>query len=135
MHKVFAFAYQYATAFFLSWFCIIFVLCATPGEYIPSNDWLELLSFDKLVHAGMFFFLYTLAALLILKHKAANYFFTLALLFCLLYGLSLEIMQATVFRNRSADYKDMIANSAGCFAAFAGWPRLKKRFLTRLSDL
>jgi VanZ family protein len=119
-------AYQHAASIFLVWFAVIFALCATPGEYIPSNNWLDLLSVDKLVHAGMFFVLYLSAALFILRKKGSKTFFLVALLFCLSYGLSLEIMQATLFRNRSADYKDMIANSLGCFAAFACLPALRK---------
>jgi VanZ family protein len=33
---------------------------------------------------------------------------------CVAYGGMLEIMQATVFSNRSGDWLDFIANSFGC---------------------
>lgn len=93
-----------------------------------------MLSVDKLVHAGMFFVLFVAGALFLLRRKAGRTLFIGLLLFCLLYGLSLEIMQATLFRNRSADYKDMIANSAGCIFAFACLPALKKGSLTRVKS-
>jgi hypothetical protein len=127
MNKLIASAYQHAVLCFFTWFCIIFVLCATPGEYIPSNNWLDLLSIDKLVHACMFFVLYIFSTLLLFRRKASPWLFTGFLIFCLLYGLSLEILQATFFRNRSADVKDMIANSTGCFVAWACLPALRKR--------
>jgi hypothetical protein len=127
MNKLIAIAYRHAVLCFFTWFCIIFVLCATPGEYIPSNSWLDLLSIDKLVHAAMFFVLYIFSALLLFRRKSAPWLFTGFLIFCLLYGLSLEILQATLFRNRSADVKDMIANSTGCFVAWACLPALRKR--------
>ena len=42
------------------WALVIFGLCSMPGAYIPSVTWLELLSFDKWVHAGVFFILLSL---------------------------------------------------------------------------
>ena len=40
----------------VTWALLIFGLCAMPGRFIPSVSWLELLSFDKWVHAGIFLF-------------------------------------------------------------------------------
>ena len=88
-----------------------------PGKAIPKISWLELLSFDKFVHAGIFF---TEQILLIfaLIHLPANNFFRknykgLSALFCIAYGGSLEIMQYTIFSERSGDILDFIANSTG----------------------
>jgi len=97
------------------WTLIIFVLCCTPGQYIPTTNWLELLSFDKLVHASIFFVLTCLWLFSLIKiNELSNLSIILILLSCVLYGGLLEIMQATVFSNRSGDWLDFIANSFGC---------------------
>mgnify|MGYP001302378814 CR=1 FL=1 len=101
------------------WTLIIFILCCTPGQYIPTTNWLELLSFDKFVHASIFFVLTCLWLISLLKiNKLSNLSIILILLSCVLYGGLLEIMQATVFSNRSGDWLDFIANSFGCLMGF-----------------
>lgn len=101
------------------WALIIFGLCSMPGRFIPTTSWLELVSFDKWVHAGIFF---VLASLLFCgagihnKNQSLIYVFALA---AILYGGLLEIMQAKVFSERSADWQDFIANSFGCLVALA----------------
>ncbi len=98
------------------WAAFIFVLCATPGQFIPSASWLELLSFDKLVHAGVFFVLAALFTIYALNRESGRRLCFVFLIVCILYGLLLEVMQATVFSNRSADWMDMIANGLGSIA-------------------
>lgn len=110
--------YRYPVALTVIWTLVIFILCATPGQYIPSADWLELLSFDKWVHAGIFFVLTALSFTVAVKHRKGKAAILLCCLMCILYGFSLEMMQATLFSNRSADWKDVIANSFGCLLAF-----------------
>jgi VanZ family protein len=39
---------------------------------------------------------------------------SLTILLCIAYGGSLEIMQTTIFSQRSGDWLDFIANSFGC---------------------
>lgn len=43
-----------------------------------------------------------------------------------LYGAALELMQATWFSNRSADWKDIVANSFGCVVALLLHDRWRK---------
>lgn len=108
------------------WTLIIFGLCCMPGSYIPSTNWLELISFDKFVHASIFFVLTALWFIFLVKqNKASNTFIVLVLLGCVAYGGLLEIMQATVFSQRSADWFDFIANSLGCLLAW--WLFYRKR--------
>ncbi|MBK8367539.1 MAG: VanZ family protein [Bacteroidetes bacterium] len=99
----------------ISWTIIIFVLCCTPGKYVPTAHWLELLSFDKFVHASIFF---TLTFLWLLvgfkKNKLSLSFMIFIIIACIGYGGLLEMMQATVFSQRSGDWLDFIANSFGC---------------------
>lgn len=101
------------------WTAIIFGLCCMPGKYIPTTNWLELISFDKFVHASIFCIMASLWFLVIIKaDKVSTLTITLILLGCIAYGGMLEIMQATLFSQRSADWFDFIANSFGCFLAW-----------------
>jgi hypothetical protein len=101
----------------IAWTIVILILCATPGRFIPSISWLELLSFDKWVHAGVFFILVTLLGIAVRAHEQTRNLFFLYFLLSVLYGGALEIMQAKVFSERSADTHDVIANSFGCLMA------------------
>jgi hypothetical protein len=99
------------------WAMLIFGLCSMPGKYIPTASWLELLSFDKWVHAGIFFVLVSLSCLGVIIHLQPGYLMTVFFFLSVLYGGLLEIMQAKVFSQRSADWQDFVANSFGCLMA------------------
>ncbi|HWY12971.1 MAG TPA: VanZ family protein [Bacteroidia bacterium] len=101
----------------IAWALVIFGLCSMPGRFIPSVTWLELLSFDKWVHAGVFFILVSLLGISVNIHQQNKNLFYLYFLLSVMYGGLLEIMQAKVFSERSADWFDMIANSFGCLMA------------------
>ncbi|MBK6521897.1 MAG: VanZ family protein [Sphingobacteriaceae bacterium] len=111
MHK---FILKYSLSLSVIWALIILGLCSMPGQHIPSFNFLEMLAFDKWVHAGMFFVLCSLIFFYLLQknssHNKIYVFFALSIL----YGCSLEIMQGSLFSNRSADWNDIIANSVGC---------------------
>jgi VanZ family protein len=108
------FILKYSLTLSIIWALVILGLCSMPGQHIPSFSFLEMLSFDKWVHAGMFFVLCSLIFFYLLQKSSSknmiNLFFTIAIL----YGCSLEIMQGTLFSNRSADWNDVIANTVGC---------------------
>lgn len=91
-----------------------------PGKSIPKVNWLELLSFDKFVHASIFFVeeLLLIRALIHLSQNSFLYknYKWISALFCIAYGGSLEIMQYTIFSERSGDVLDFIANSTGVVA-------------------
>lgn len=118
------------------WALIIFVLCGMPGRDIPHISLLELLSFDKFVHAGIFFILIllTIRGFIVqtqfnnLKLKAQ----VSALIICVVYGGLLEIMQGFVFIERSADVYDFIANSTGCVIGLLLYKKTEKLFLSKL---
>jgi VanZ family protein len=99
------------------WAILIFILCATPGQYLPSEKWLELIGFDKFVHASIFFILLSLAFLKAFKHQQSTFVFVMCFVFVFFYGVVLEFMQANYFSNRSADFYDIAANNTGCFIA------------------
>jgi hypothetical protein len=99
------------------WAMIIFGLCSMPGRFIPTANWLELLSFDKWVHASVFFTLVALLEISVTVHQHNKKLIYVYFFLAVLYGGLLEIMQATLFSDRSADWYDMIANSFGCVMA------------------
>lgn len=47
----------------------------------------------------------------------------------IIYGGILEIMQAAVFSSRSSDWRDFIANTAGCFFAWCFYRKIKKAYV------
>lgn len=112
------FVFKYAKTLSVIWALIILVLCSMPGQYVPSVSLLEMLSFDKWVHAVMFFVLCALIFIHVKKQTEEKKKVILFLTIAILYGCSLEIMQGTLFSNRSADWNDIIANSLGCLMAF-----------------
>lgn len=102
----------------LLWALLILILCGIPGRDIPHISFLELLSFDKFVHAGIFFVLvvlvirgFELQTTFSFLQKNAK---SIACTLCISYGGLLELMQEAVFEERSADVYDFIANSFGC---------------------
>src|ERR1700739_3983396 len=94
----------------LLWALIIFVLCVIPGKDIPHVTFLELLSFDKLVHAGIFFGLIslTIRGFLLqtnftrLQQSARS----IAFVICVIYGGSLEVIQGAFCQGRTASVYD-----------------------------
>jgi glycopeptide antibiotics resistance protein len=102
-----------------------------PGKAIPKINWLELLSFDKFVHASIFFIeqILLMRALVSLNERTffrLNYKWVSAL-FCIAYGGSLEIMQYYIFSERSGDVLDFIANSTGCIVGLVMFKTLTKK--------
>jgi len=125
---------KYALPCAIIWTLIIFGLCCMPGNYIPTTNWLQLLSFDKFVHAFIFCMMVSLWFLVLIQQQKVNTFsIILVLLICVSFGGMLEIMQATVFSNRSADWFDFIANTFGCFIAWFVFHK-KKVFLMKKVD-
>ena len=108
------------------WALVIFGLCSMPGRFIPSVSWLELLSFDKWVHASVFFILVSLLGISVVSHQQTKNLFYFYFILSVMYGGLLEIMQAKVFSERSADWYDMIANSFGCVIALLLHQKIKR---------
>ena len=123
---MFRFVKHYAVYFACLWTAVIFGLCCMPGRYIPTTNWLELISFDKFVHASIFFVLQTLWMLSAQERGIRVRYVIFA--GCVAYGGMLEIMQATVFSERSADWFDFIANSFGCLMAIVFFAKINRKF-------
>lgn len=118
------FIIKYSTTLSIIWAFIILGLCSMPGQYISSVSWLEMLSFDKWVHAGIFFVLCCFIFFSLLQKSSSPVKIYLFFALAVLYGGALEVMQGTLFSNRSADWHDIIANSAGCIFGLLSYKKL-----------
>lgn len=118
------------------WALLILILCGMPGKDIPHISFLELLSFDKFVHANIFFVfvLLTIRGLIVqtrfsgIQHSAK----ITAFLFCTAYGGLMEVMQGTLFADRSMDIYDFIANTFGCTIGCLCYNWIERKFLVNL---
>ena len=120
----------------LLWALVILILCGIPGRDIPHISFLEILNFDKFVHAGVFF---VLILLTIRGFLLQTKFIKLrqspklaALILCVIFGGSLEIMQGTLFDGRSADVYDFFADSFGSIVGLLMYKWLEKIFLVKI---
>lgn len=101
------------------WALLIAFLCGLPGKDIPHISFLELLSFDKFVHASLFLVLVILIFVAVRKSGNRKNALAYALCISIPYGGILEILQQELFEDRTADLYDFIANTVGCLLAWA----------------
>jgi len=80
------------------------------------------------VHAGIFFTLCYLLFVTVIKKEQSFFRAFIFFLLSIIYGGALEIMQATVFTQRSADWQDFVANSFGCLVALLFFRKLRKSY-------
>ncbi len=124
------------TKWAMLWALLILILCGIPGRDIPHISFLELLSFDKFVHAGIFFVLLNLSVRGFLMQssysKLQSFAKPIAFIICVIYGGSLEIMQGTIFEQRSADIFDFLANSFGCIMGLLLYSWTEKIILKKI---
>lgn len=118
------------------WALIILILCGIPGRDIPHISFLELLSFDKFVHAGIFFILTLLTIRGFLMQSDFMFLQKNAkitgVVICIFYGGALEIMQGTLFEERSADKFDFIANSFGSLIGLLFYDKIENKILEKI---
>jgi len=110
------------------WLLIIFIACATPGEQLPPSPFLD---FDKLVHVGIFGVLqFLLLRGFLLQNKFPSLrknHFLFAVFISTDYGVLMEVLQGYVFRNRSFDEFDIMANLIGVAVATGLWLAVFKK--------
>jgi len=107
----------------IAWFLLILVLISIPGEDIPSPKFLLDLSFDKIVHMGLFGMLVVLFFLPVSRSpfskKQQLKWLLLITVAAIGYGYGTELMQRYFIRGRSYDLVDWAADSLGAILAFA----------------
>lgn len=110
------------------WAIIVTFLCGTNGNNLPHFEFSSLLRIDKIAHLFLFGTETYLIAIASKKSTVSKSNFRIifpAFAIGAVFGVIIEILQATVFPNRSFDYMDMIANTIGCLLA---WFILNRRF-------
>lgn len=122
-------AYKYAYL----WTIIVTFLCGTNGNNFAqiTLSFSSLFEIDKIAHFILFgaqtFFIYWGS-----KNKNAYHSFNQnmlpAVIIGIAYGIIIEILQATVFPNRSFDVWDMLADAIGCLTVwFIVWLKQSKQ--------
>jgi amino acid permease len=107
----------------IAWFIVIFVLVTLPGKDIPKVDLLEEISFDKIVHMGIFGLLVVLFCWPFDKSyipdvKKLRYFIIIAFL-ASAWGYCTELIQKFWTEiGRSYDIFDWIADSLGTLVGY-----------------
>ncbi|MCF2501777.1 VanZ family protein [Dyadobacter sp. CY107] len=105
------------------WTFLILLACTWPGKDIPSAP---VAGFDKIVHGGLFIIWITLWTLIYPK-KA-----TLLVLLGMAYGLGLEFYQQLLPFDRTFDWWDAVADTAGVLIGFAFKSLVIDRYRHRL---
>ncbi len=104
-------AYKFA----FGWALIILFLCGINGSSLPKIDFNFTFGIDKLAHI----FLFGMEAWLLFKasiksaKKTVLQYALQAAAISSLYGVLIEILQGTIFVQRTFDFEDMLANAIG----------------------
>jgi len=111
----------------------ILILLGLPRSDFPDISFLNIPNLDKVVHAGLFFvFIFLLCRGFAMQQKFSFLKKTPLLssfVIGIFYGGLTEILQATVFIERTGDFFDFLADTAGCFAGLIFFVFLKKKII------
>ncbi len=106
--------------FALIYSIIVILLCALPGDSMPSLDFMDLFSFDKIAHMLAFGILCILTAIALAKYLHFSYMRKYVLhwtfFYCIFLGAATETGQAYLAVHRSGDWLDFIADALGVLA-------------------
>ncbi|MEO9797386.1 MAG: VanZ family protein [Crocinitomicaceae bacterium] len=111
------------------WLILIFGLCFTPGDQLPSIEW-ELISIGTVAHFSLYFGLANLMLLGFLQHKKTKLekkmnlsnlrVYLYIILAGILIGIFVELVQGNFIYRRYYDPEDILVNGIGTiFGAFA----------------
>lgn len=107
----------------IAWAAFILLLYSVPGDDIPSFDWMNLFSADKMAHVFVFLMMVLILQVALKRQpssrRAANHAWQLALGFGLVYGGVLELFQGVYSTGRFSDPIDFAANSLGSVLGIA----------------
>jgi VanZ family protein len=101
------------------WFLLILTGSLLPGKSMDGLGLIPIPYFDKFVHFAWYAVLFMLIHAADLKTgRNSGWFVFRTLLFCMITGVVMELLQIFVTSDRSGDIADLIANYAG---AMSGW--------------
>lgn len=106
----------------IAWFLFVMVLICLPGDDVPNTSWLDLIYFDKIVHAGLFAGLVFWFCMPFKKsglhpNDKINFFIKITLA-TIVWGITTEFIQLFFVPGRQFDLMDWAADSAGAIIAF-----------------
>lgn len=106
--------YQYLS---FIWLVLVLILCNMHMDNVPDSQSFFFEGFDKLVHTGLFFVLTSLMLRGKLRQEAAQTlkFSTVVkiVLFSVIFGGIIELLQWKVFTYRSGDWWDLFCDALG----------------------
>lgn len=101
------------------WAVSILFLCLIDTKELPSVTYLELMEFDKLVHIVLFGLLMLSCTVALRKQTriawAQKNAMVIALLFSVVYGSVIEVVQFFMVQDRTGELYDVLANGIGAF--------------------
>jgi VanZ like family len=106
----------------ITWFFVVLVLVCTPGYNLPKVDkWLIEISYDKLIHVGIFgilalLFMYPIAKSTLGKKEKWHYCIKIAMATAI-WGLTTELIQKYFIPSRSFDLTDLLGDALGGLGA------------------
>ena len=99
------------------WAFSILFLCLIDTKELPSVTYLELMEFDKLVHIVLFGLLMLSFTVALRKQTrmawAQKNAMVIALLFSIVYGSVIELVQFFMVQDRTGELYDVLANGLG----------------------
>lgn len=106
----------------IAWFFLVLILIITPGYKLPKADkWMIEISFDKLIHMGIFAMLAFLFMYPIVKsalpRKEKWYYCIKIAISTTIWGLGTELIQKFFVPSRSFDLTDLLGDGIGAVAA------------------
>lgn len=104
---------QFIPAFI--WFIIANILFLMPGNDVPTVSFLDVIYFDKWVHAGLFCGLTFLTAYPFIKagNSSKKLLIKISIVYAF-YGVLIEFAQRYLAYERDFDVNDMVADAVGC---------------------
>ncbi len=78
---------------------------------------IKLAHLDKIEHAIAYFTLTLSWFFAVKKRGKSNRIFKIIIVLCVIYGIIIEVLQATITSYRTGDYLDILANSIGVLLA------------------
>jgi VanZ family protein len=107
----------------IAWFFLSLIAISIPGYDLPKvGNWFEQISFDKLIHTGLFgmlsvLFMYPVAKSSLPKKDKINWYIKVALA-TIIWGFTTEVIQKYLIPGRSYDMVDCLADALGGVGAF-----------------
>jgi len=97
----------------LLWSLFILFICLLPGNNLPESSFLTEIYFDKLIHGFLYCVLFILV--LIGVKESMKFPFLITFIYCVLYGLLIELIQHFLIKDRLGEVNDIYANLVGAF--------------------